>query len=690
MNLFELYAVLSLDNKGYKDSLSESQSLTESAGQKIQSVLGKMISLDVLAKAGTALVDMGKSALSSYGDYEQLVGGIETLFDSSADKMLEYAHNAYKTAQISANDYMETATSFSASLLASLGGDTAKATEYANNAIIDMADNANKMGTSMESIQNAYQGFAKQNYTMLDNLKLGYGGTKEEMERLLEDATKLSGVEYDISSFADITSAIRVIQTELGITGTSALEASTTIQGSVNMMKSAWENLLVAMADPNADMTTAFDNLITSVEAVAKNVVPIVQNIVPNLVSSLSNIATTLLPQVTSLISSMLPVVVAGIANLIGSVVAMAPDLIGTITDMIPVLTETLTDMCLQLAETLPEQLPIFIEQLLIAVQAFADSLAENAPILINGAIQLFLGLAEGLTQALPTIIEMIPTIITTLANVINDNMPTILMAGVQLILVLIQGIISAIPTLVENIPQIIEAIVAVWNAVNWLSLGKNLVEGIINGIGSLLGALGTAGANILSAVWNAIKSLPTLLLNLGKSGIKDGLMAGFNAMKSGLLNTAGNLILSAMQKLSSFNLTDIGKNLIQGLINGVGSMGSVLQTAVSSLANSAIDKIKGIFGIHSPSKVMKQIGEYVVEGFNIGVDTFDADSAFDTFNDAIDSLDSVDATINTSGASGGLTQIININKEVATASELARAIRLESQYGLMTGVALG
>ena len=226
-----------------------------------------------VAGAG-AFVAVGTAAIKAYADFEQLKGGVETLFKDSADVLMGYADRAYQTAGLSANDYMETVTSFSASLLQSLGGDTEKAANYADQAVIDMSDNANKMGTSMEMIQNAYQGFAKQNYTMLDNLKLGYGGTKEEMQRLLDDAEKISGIKYDISSFADVTQAIHVIQTELGITGTTALEASSTIQGSISSMKAAWVNLLVAFADPEQDLSVAIDNLKNSLSAVADNLLP--------------------------------------------------------------------------------------------------------------------------------------------------------------------------------------------------------------------------------------------------------------------------------------------------------------------------------------------------------------------------------------------------------------------------------
>lgn len=243
------------------------------AAKKAGAVMAKGLAVG-LAAAATGVVALTKAAIEGYAEYEQLIGGVETLFKDSAGVVEGYANNAYKSAGMSANAYMETITGFSASLLQSLGGDTAKAAEYGNQAVIDMSDNANKMGTSMESIQNAYQGFAKQNYTMLDNLKLGYGGTKEEMQRLLDDAEKISGIKYDISNFGDITQAIHTIQTELGITGTTAKEAASTISGSTAMMKASWDNLVVGIADDNADFDTLISNFVESASTAMGNLIP--------------------------------------------------------------------------------------------------------------------------------------------------------------------------------------------------------------------------------------------------------------------------------------------------------------------------------------------------------------------------------------------------------------------------------
>ena len=336
MNLMDLFVKISVDDQ------ASSQVETLSGKFKKGLATAAKVGSVAVGAAGTAVVAIGKQAIEQYAEYEQLVGGVETLFKQSADTVMGYAENAYKTAGMSANEYMETVTSFSASLLQSLDGDTAAAAEKANLAITDMSDNANKMGTSMESIQNAYQGFAKQNYTMLDNLKLGYGGTKEEMQRLLDEAEKLSGIEYDISSYADIVDAIHVVQTEMGITGTTAKEASTTIQGSIDSMKSAYENFVTGLGDQNADIAELSTKLLESAEVVAGNLLPVIENILssigtmmqekgPEMIEKFVSYAIEKLPQIIELGLKMVLSLVKGLANNLPKLVSSVLDMIATI-----------------------------------------------------------------------------------------------------------------------------------------------------------------------------------------------------------------------------------------------------------------------------------------------------------------------------------------------------------------------
>lgn len=467
-----------------------------------------------IKQIGSTFLNVGKQALDSYADYEQLVGGVETLFKESAGIVEGYANNAYKTAGLSANDYMETITSFSASLLQSLNGDTAKVAEVGNMAVTDMADNANKMGTDMSLIQNAYQGFAKQNYTMLDNLKLGYGGTKSEMQRLLSDAQKITGIKYDINNLNDVYQAIHVIQGELGITGTTAKEASTTIQGSVSAMKSAWQNMLTGIADDNADFEGLVGNLVASIGIAAENIMPRVKIIIDGIVA--------LLPQLTKKIIEHLPEIMdAGseiITQLIDSLTTFAPDvgysafyiiesLLTGILNNLPTIMqagiELLTELINGISQTLPNLIPVAINSLITLTTTILD----NIDLIINSGIELILALAEGLINALPQLIDKIPVIIEKLIMAITNNLPKIVEMGVTLIIKLAVGLIKAIPQLISKIPQIISSLVREF--ANYFSnmhdVGKNLVSGIWEGIKNakdwLLGKIKEWCGNILNGI---------------------------------------------------------------------------------------------------------------------------------------------------------------------------------------------
>ena len=349
MNLLDLFVKISVDDGDVDKGFSETSSKAETLAGKLKGGLATAAKIGgaAIAAAGAAAVAITKQAVENYGEYEQLVGGVETLFKSSADTVMQYAKNAYQTAGMSANEYMTTVTAFSASLLQSMGGDTEAAAEKANLAITDMSDNANKMGSSMESIQNAYSGFAKQNYTMLDNLKLGYGGTKEEMQRLLDDANALNAAQgnytnYTINSYADIVDAIHTVQTEMGITGTTQLEASTTIQGSIASMKAAYDNFITGLGDENADMAELITNLLGSTVTVAENLLPVVERILenigvvvqekgPEMIEKFVGYAIEKLPQIIELGMKMVLAIVSGLAENLPQIVQSVLDMLATI-----------------------------------------------------------------------------------------------------------------------------------------------------------------------------------------------------------------------------------------------------------------------------------------------------------------------------------------------------------------------
>lgn len=504
----------------------------------------------VVKEIGSAFLDVGKQALDSYADYEQLVGGVETLFKDSAGTVENYANNAYKTAGLSANEYMETVTSFSASLLQSVGNDTEKSAKYADQAITDMSDNANKMGTDMSSIQNAYQGFAKQNYTMLDNLKLGYGGTKSEMERLISDANKVKQAngemaDLSIDSFADITEAIHVIQTEMGITGTTAKEASTTIQGSASAMKSAWQNMLTGIATGSTEnIGNLVNNLTDSIITAGQNILPRVQEIVNGIVSAL--------PQIVSKINENLPTILTSgmqiLQSLIDGIISMLPTLMPMVTQLITTLLTFITEnlptiidagiqILLSLVQGIAQSLPELIPAVVDAIITIAENLIDNIDMIIDAGIELILGLTEGLIEALPRLIEKIPTIIEKLVTKLTDPemIAKIIQAAGKLIGELAVGLIKAIPQILSKLPEIISSI----------------VQGLLNGLQDIK----DVGKNLLKGLWE------------GMSGLGDWLWNKVKSLLDGLIDKIKNFF--GIHSPSTLFKDEIGENLALGLGEG-------------------------------------------------------------------------------------------------------------------------
>lgn len=548
--------------------------------KSLSSKIGSMAKTSATAIAGmvaaatTAVATLAGLSVKQYAEYEQLTGGVETLFKNSSDKVMEYADNAYKAAGMSANEYMNTITGFAASLLQGLGGDTEKAAKIGNMAVEDMADNANKMGTAIENIQNAYQGFAKQNYTMLDNLKLGYGGTKEEMQRLLVDAQKLTGVKYDISNFSDIIEAIHAIQNEMGITGTTAKEAASTIEGSLSMTKSAWNNLLTGMADDNADFDKLVDNLVNSVGTLGENLLPRIEIAINGIGKLIDKLLPSIINKIPELISSILPGMVEAGINVTSS-------LVNGIVESLPLLLEVGLQALITLGQGIAKSSPTLIPTIINLMISMCDMIIENLPLILDVAIDIILALVQGLINALPTLIAEVPRIINSFANAIYNALPQILMMGIQIIWELIKGLIQSIPDLIANLPQIIMAIVNVFTLMNWASIGKNLItnigQGVKNAGSSLIGQVKSIGSNVI----NALKSF-----------------FGWD------------------------NMSSIGENLIKGIWNGISNMKGWILNLIGGFADNVIGSIKDFFGIHSPSRIMRDlIGTNIVKGIGVGID---------------------------------------------------------------------
>lgn len=572
------------------------------AERSVDSLAGKLksglataakVSAAALTAAATGVAALTKASIDQYAEYEQLVGGVDTLFKTASDKVQQYADKAYETAGMSANEYMNTVTSFSASLLQSLGGDTEKAAQMADQAITDMADNANKMGTSMEMIQNAYQGFAKQNYTMLDNLKLGYGGTKEEMQRLLKDAEKLSGVKYDLSSYADIVDAIHVVQTEMGITGTTAREASTTIQGSVASMKGAWQNLVTAIAADGWDIGVYVDNFVSSVKVVGQNVIPRVQQILSGIGELVTAIAPMIAQELPTLISTVLPAMVsAGAQLLVGLVTGLItalPDLVAAVPQIVSALASAISanlpaimaagqQLLGMLGSGIQSGVPQIVAQLPVVIDGFLGFITEQLPAVLDKGVEMLMELVNGIISGIPQMLEQLPLIIESFVTFITNNLPVILDAGVKLLFNLANGIVAGIPDMVSQLPKIIKSITTTLsdNFPKIIRAGFDLLIKLANGI--------------LSAIPDLISVLPQVVA---------AILSGFSSAVSGVF--------------------EIGKNIVMGLWDGIKSMGSWIAEKIGDFLGGIVDGAKDLLGIHSPSRVFADIGKNMALGLGDG-----------------------------------------------------------------------
>ena len=543
MNLFELFVKIGVDDQ---------------ASGKLGELSGKLGNgLKTAAKIGTAAVGaaatgitaLTTAAINNYAEYEQLVGGVDTLFKNSSQKVQEYAANAYKTAGMSANEYMFTVTSFSASLLQSLGGDTDKAAEYANQALTDMSDNANKMGTSMEMIQNAYQGFAKQNYTMLDNLKLGYGGTKTEMERLIADAAKLdSSIQANDLSFGNIVKAINVVQTEMGITGTTAKEAASTISGSVSSMKSAWSNLVTGISDDNADFETLIENFVESVEIAAGNILPrieqsligvgdLITSLAPVAVNAISDLIDDVLPSVLKAGISLLTAVGDGIISNFDYLVQTAFDLILYLSDSLISGADGIIDGAVALVESLAmwieEYSGVLIEKAVVLIMTIVRGLIENLPEIAVAALKIIRALALGIVDNIPEIVKQIPTIISSIVNGFSNAMPDIISIGKDIVRGVWDGISSMIKWFTDKVKGFFSGIV---DGVKD-TLGIHSPSKVFAGIG---GFMAEGLADGWDKEYNGIKRSIEKDLNFGSATV-DFSSSGLGVSSAGIINGVAN-----------------------------------------------------------------------------------------------------------------------------------------------------
>ncbi len=643
----------------------EMKTAGKSAGSSIVSSIKKVI---VAAGIGKVIA----TAVKEGGALQQSLGGVETLFKDHADRVKKYASEAYKTAGVSANEYMENVTSFSAALIRSLGGDTEKAAEIANMAMIDMADNMNKMGTPLRDIQNAYQGFAKQNYTMLDNLKLGYGGTKKEMERLLADAQKLTGVKYDIDNLADVYEAIHVIQKELGITGTTAKEATETLSGSFGALKAAFKDTLGAMA-LGEDIGPMLENLSTTLITFLNNLMPMVSSTIIQIpqviVSVLREAGPSFIQSGMQAINDLLTGLGQALPELIPAAVEAILTLVSTFIENLPMLIQSGMELIIGLAEGLMNAIPILIEKIPEIINSILMALTEQAPLIINAGVELLTSLVAELPTIINNIVAVLPSIIENIINTIGTLVPLIIDAGIMLFVALVEnlpaiinGIVGAIPKIIDSIinaltnsiPLIIDAGIRLLTALveNLPIIISTIIEAIPKIIDSVIKAviqsvplIIDAGVKLLTAL---VKNLPLIITTI-VAALPDIVFSIINALVNNipLIINAGVKLLTALitnlptiiativrampQIISGIvgalgkgvsSLAGVGLDLVKGLWNGIKNAGSWLKNQIKGWAKGIVNSVKGFFGIGSPSKLFADdVGKWLPAGLAEGIE---------------------------------------------------------------------
>ena len=628
----------------------------------------------ILVKAGIGLA-IGKTitaAIKEGGALQQSIGGIETLFKEHADKVKKHASEAFRTVGVSANEYMEQVTSFSASLLQSLGGDTEKAADKANMAMIDMADNANKMGTSMRDIQNAYQGFAKQNYTMLDNLKLGYGGTKKEMERLLADAQKLTGVKYDIDNLADVYEAIHVIQTELGITGTTAKEASETLTGSLGALKAAFKDTLGAMA-LGEDIGPMLENLSTTLITFLQNLMPMVSSTIIQIpqviVSVLREAGPSFIQSGMQAINDLLTGIGQALPQLIPATVEAILTLVSTFIENLPMLVQSGIDLMIGLAEGLINAIPIIIKKVPEIINSILATIIDLLPLIIDAGVKLFTSLVKALPTIINNIVAVLPSIIENIINTIGTLIPLIIDAGIMLFVALVEnlpaiinGIVEAIPkiidsiinaltnsipliidagirlltALVDNLPAIIEGIVVaipkiIDSVINKISklvplivdAGVKLLVALVNNLPAIINGIVQVMPNIINSIISALVNNIPLIINVGVK-LLTALITNLPTIIATLVRAMPQIISGMVSALSKgvLSFVNVGRDLVTGLWNGIKNAGTWLKNQIKSWAKQILNSVKSVFKIGSPSKLFADdVGKWIPEGLAVGIE---------------------------------------------------------------------
>lgn len=608
-------------------------SILKGESQSAGTISGGLIGTRLIGKLKTiiAAAGIGKAIAASISEgakLQQSIGGVETLFKESAGRVREYASQAYKTAGVSANEYMENVTKFSASLLQSTAGNTKKSADIANMAMKDMSDNSNKFGSNIQDIQNAYQGFSKQNWTMLDNLRLGYGGTRSEMVRLLADAQKLTGVKYDINNLSDVYQAIHAIQGELGITGTTAKEAAATLSGSAGMMKAAFKDALGNLAI-GENVKESFSNLAVTIKTfVFDNLIPMIVEIFKNIPAGLTSFATTMGPMLiqegTKLIQNLAQGITTGLPTLITKAAEIITNLISGFTQNAPKLIQSGVVLIKNLMQGLINNLPLIIQKAGEIVLKLVEAIITVAPQLLSAGKELATSLSKGLWEKMPEILAKLGEFLVNLITLIVSKAPEFLAKGKEIITKLKEGMESVKEAVKQAVVTIITAIIEFLasKASDFLTKGKELIDKVKEGFNAKKEEVKQAITNIITAVITFLQSKAGEFLNKGKELI-DNVKKGFNEKKAEVVNKAKEIIEAAKTAILAFKekFVTVGTNIIQGVAEGISKGIKAITTAAKDAANRALKAAKNVLGINSPSKVFaNEVGKWIPEGMAEGI----------------------------------------------------------------------
>lgn len=674
MDAFDLVAKLKLDSSGYEEGLQNAGKGASSFGDIFKANIasdlvskGFDMAVEGAKKLGSSLVDIGKQAFDAYGSLQQNIGGVQKLYGDAANTVLKDSKEAFKTAGMSANEYMETATQFSASLIGSLNGDTQKAAEQTKLAMTAMSDNVNTFGTNAEDVTNAFKGFSKQNYTMLDNLKLGYGGTKSEMERLIKDANewgKANGEASNLSidSFSDVVTAIQQIQEKQHIAETTAKEAGTTIQGSIGMAKAAWENLLSSLADPDGDIKGSINDLITSIFGdgtstnlgVIGNALPAIETAIEGIAEALPGMLTTITERIPELLDEIMPNLddvmskvgesitnlIAGIAEFIPKIIEaggqIIKGLVSGIAIALPEVIDTAKSTISSFAQGVTTNLPAVVAKAQELITSFSNAVQNDLPRILAQGVAFVQNIVNGIVEGLPEFLNTAVQLITEFVTALLNALPQILNAGMQILTAVVNGIVESLPEIIEAAGEIITSLLD--------TILENLPELIESGLEMLRSIAQGIHDNLPEIIEKVIEIVAKITATIGEH-LPEILQAGIDILEmliTGLINTIPDLVAAIPQiiqsikdSFSQYDWGAIGSNIIDGIKSGISSAAGRIADAAKEAARKALDAAKDFLGIHSPSTVFRdQIGKYMAlgmaEGFEDNIPVDDMQNSLD------------------------------------------------------------